>query len=127
MGSENTNEVMTHFTSAVYITYVIEYLKASGWCPWLTADTTTVNRWVSIACAIAVGFGITGTWTPGAGGTIHIPPAADLLAHAFDAAKQFAVQQFVYDTAIAKSPVPVTVHVVPPGPLATAPAEEPHA
>lgn len=117
LGESGSSEVMTHFASAVYITYAIEYLKASGWCPWLTVDSKTINRWVSLGLAVVVGFGVTGTWTPDAGGTIHIPPAAELLAHAFDAAKQFATQQFIYDTAIAKKPLPVIVQHVSPSSL----------
>ena len=47
------NELLSQFTSAAVVVYVIQWLKRSAWVPWLTMETTKRN-WIVGAAAAAV-------------------------------------------------------------------------
>lgn len=109
--TETTSTVMTHLTLGAVIVYGIQYLKAAGWMPWLTADSKTLTRLVSALAALAVGFGVTGQWDPVHGGTFVIPPLSDLINGLWDTVKQFTTNQVLYDTVFNRPAVPVQVTV----------------
>ena len=104
-----TQEVMTHLTTGAVIVYLIEWLKAQGWCRWVTADTGTVNRAISAIGAAAVAFGISAQGDAQSGWTIHIPSLAVLLLGVWEWVKQFTLQQLLFDGVVQKSGRPVTV------------------
>ena len=103
--TETTGEVMTHLTTGAVIVYAIQWLKGQGWMPWVTADSTTVNRVVSGVAAAAIAFGIGGHWDPVHGGVFTIPPLTELINGAWEFAKQYTVQQVVYDGVVQKAGV----------------------
>lgn len=55
---ETSAELTSHLTAGAAIVYGIQWLKDAGWFPWLTADTKTVNRLVSMALAAVAALGI---------------------------------------------------------------------
>lgn len=109
---ESMNEAMTHFTTGAMIVYGIQFLKNAGWFPWLTADSKTIARLVSLAGALIVGFGITGHWDPLSGGTIHLPPLAMMIDGLTDTVKQYMTNQVIYDT-VTKQTTVVVQHELP--------------
>ncbi len=81
-----------------YIPRVLEYLKHTSWFPFLEEGLDRVNRVVSVivACLIAAGL----TWqfsnTPD-GWSLTIGANSSLAAFLFNAARQFALQQFFFE------------------------------
>ena len=98
---ESGNELTAHLTSSAVVVYGIEWLKSSGWCPWITADTRTVNRIMSGIAAAAMAFGISWTYDPAVGGDIHIPMLSILIGGGYDWLKQFVMQQVIWDGVLA--------------------------
>lgn len=98
---ESGNELTAHLTTGAVAVYMIEWLKRQEWCPWLDVDTGTVNRIVSLGAAVIAVMGISFTYDPQVGGTIHIPSLAVLMAGAWEVAKQFTTQQLLWDGVVA--------------------------
>ena len=95
------DDVASHITTGAMLVYGLEYLKRSGWCSFLTADTGVLNRVVSGLAALVMALGISLTGDSSAGWTATIPPASVLLSGAFEALKQFTTQQLLYDSMLA--------------------------
>jgi hypothetical protein len=101
---ETSGELTAHLTTGAVVVYVIEWLKASGWVPWIRADSTTLNRLVSAVTAAAVAFGINWTYTPDTGTLVVQGLTLSSLALTFwEWLKQYVVQQLVYDGVVQKS------------------------
>ena len=105
---EDTNEIMTHLTSGAVVVYAIQWAKSLSWFKWIDVDTKRVNIAVSAIAAIAVSLGISVVGDSGVGWTLTIPPVAALGAGAWEAVKQFVLQQLLYDGAVQKSGVKQT-------------------
>lgn len=91
------SDLTAHLTTGALIVYGIEWLKRSGWCPWVRADTKRLNRVLSGVLAAIAAFGITWTYDPAIGGTITVPPLMALAASTWEWLKQVTAQQLVWD------------------------------
>lgn len=97
------DEIATHLTSGAVVVYAIQWLKAQGWFPWLTDDTARLNRIVSAVAAAAVAFGVSWTGDASTGWTIHVPALAMLISGFVEWAKQYVLQQLIYDAVVQKA------------------------
>ena len=63
---------------AALVPVAIEWLKKRAWMPWLTENTDTLNRMLSLALAVATTAGFSLSWqgSLAGGGSLHltIPP-----------------------------------------------------
>ena len=100
---EDTGEIMTHLTTGAVVVYAIQGAKAIPWLRWIDVDTKKVNVAVSFLAASAIALGITIVGDGTTGWTLTIPPVAMLASGAWEAVKQFVLQQLLYDGAIQKS------------------------
>lgn len=100
---EGAPELVTHLTSGAMVVYLIEALKRWGAFRWLNVDTTTLNRALSAGAALLVSLGISITGDADTGWTIHVPMLSVLTAAAWEWAKQFIVQQVIYDGVVQKA------------------------
>lgn len=110
------NELGNQFASAVLVSQILEVLKNSNWFGLFTPKTSVrVKYIIGIAAAIITSLGISYTfdYTAANGGTVilHLPAFHVL----FDAAKQWAFQEFVYKAGIKDQTVVVnhTVNSLP--------------
>lgn len=103
MTGESPNELTAHLTTSAMVVYGLETMKSQGWFPWITCDSKTMNRVVSAVLAAAVAFGISATGDMNTGWTIHIPMASALLPAIWDWAKQYSLQQVIYDGVVQKA------------------------
>lgn len=101
-------ELTAHLTLGAVIVYFIEYLKRWPFFRMLTPETTTLNRVVSAALAGAAAIGIGWTYD-GATGTLVVTGLTwgTIVAACWEWVKQYAVQQVLYDTAVAPRVVQV--------------------
>lgn len=92
-------ELSTHVTSAALICYLIQAAKTSNLplLAWISDDTKRLNAWLSVAGAVAVGFGISATGNFDHGWTVVIPSGPALLGSVVDSLKQWVTNQFFYD------------------------------
>ena len=102
MEAEAAGEIMTHLTTGGVIVYGIEALKKAGWCPFISADSKGINRFISGAMAAFVAFGISASGDASAGWVIQIPPLAVVGAGAWEWLKQVVLQQMIFDGVVAK-------------------------
>ena len=96
------NDFSAHVTLGAVTVYAIQWLKASGWAPWITQDTKALNRLLSLGLAIISALGISVTYDPSLGGTVQIPAASTLLLGLWEVVKQAATNQLIYDAAVAE-------------------------
>jgi hypothetical protein len=100
---EQSGELTAHFTSGAMAVYAIEWLKGKSWCPWITADTKTLNRFISGAAAALAVMGISWSYDPSVGGTITLPALSLLLTGVWEWLKQFSLQQVLFDAVVQKA------------------------
>ena len=95
---ETGSELTAHLTTGATVVYVLQWLKASGWVPWITADTKRLNRILSALLAAAMAVGINWTYDP-TGGTLVITGLTwwAIIGSGYEWLKQFALQQLLYD------------------------------
>ena len=100
MGMDTSSELTAHLTTGAVIVYMLQWLKASGWCPWVTGDTKALNRTLSAMAAIVAAVGINWTYTA-TDGTLVITGVTlhAVLTGGYEVMKQFCVQQLIFDTA----------------------------
>lgn len=96
-------DITAHLTTGAVVVYVIEYLKRSQWFKWLSADSATTNRIVSGLAAAAMAFGISATGSADTGWVIHVPSLAVLMVGIWEWAKQYVLQQVLYDSVVQKA------------------------
>lgn len=56
-----------NLAAAAIISFVIGFLKKSSWFPWLSCETATLNRMVSVAASGLASIGIHGSFDHAAG------------------------------------------------------------
>lgn len=100
---ESSNELVAHLTSGAIVVYCLQFAKALGVVPWLTADSKSLNRIVSVVAALVIAVGITGHYDWNTGGDFHIPNGMGLVTGVYDWMKQIICQQMLYDGVIAKA------------------------
>jgi len=89
----------------------IEWLKQQKWFPWMTADSTVLNRWVGRLVAAVSVVGIHMTFDPNAG-TLLVSglSLAGIGGALVEFVKQYLLQQIAYRSVVkpvASPPVPV--------------------
>lgn len=108
---ENTGELTAHLTSGAVAVYLIEWLKSKQWFPFLTADTKTLNRLISAVTAFVAAVGIGFNYDAGAGQLVITGLTwSTILIGGWEWAKQFVLQQVLYDSVVQKAGVPKTVN-----------------
>ena len=96
-------EVFSQMTSAAMMVYLLQWVKQSGWVPWITPDTKRLNRLLSTVLAGASALGIHFAFDVQAG-TLVISGLTTVgvghgLWHWFN---QVISQQVIYDTVAKK-------------------------
>lgn len=94
------NIVLTHFTSAAMVVYIINALKSAPWFPWLQKEWNVLNRVASVAAAFFTSIGISYVWTAHPDGThqlvLDIPTWSVLLLSLWHWLNQFAMQETIH-------------------------------
>jgi len=104
MGSE---ELLSQLTSSAVVIYVIESLKKSAWCPWITMETKTINRWLAVVGSGASAIGVHFAYDGKAGALLITGLTVAGIAHGlWHWAQQYALTQLAYDSAINNKYVP---------------------
>lgn len=99
------NELGNQFGSAIIVSYLLEYLKNSSWFPLLSQLSnprikTIIGALAAFVTTIGIHYAF--DYHPDSNSTITIiiPSIPELLHSIMDFAKQWAMQQFTYDTAV---------------------------
>jgi len=91
---------------SIMVVYLINFLKKTKLCPFLTQQTAVLNRLVSAVLAFLATAGITtavhGTFSNGLQVVLVIPPASTLLDFVIHYFAQFGFQEAFY-TQVAKN------------------------
>lgn len=115
------DEMLSQLTAAAVTVYALQALKSSRWFPWLTQQTTTLNRLVSglgaLISAVGVHFAFdaaqnaTGTYVV----TITGATFSNIAHGIWHWINQFALQQIAYDGVVRKASIqtPQVVTAVP--------------
>lgn len=84
--------------------YLMQILKNSKRFPWINANSSTLNRWLSIGVAVLTSLGIKYAASGGPDTGYHIvlsiPALGQLTDAAIHAAAQYAGQQILYYTSV---------------------------
>lgn len=101
------SELGTQATIAVLVSFGLQWLKKTPLFPWITVETQTLNRWVSMVVAAGSGFGILATWDHGTLSITGLTAANawHALSHVIE---QWTFQHAAYRTLIAP-PLPGAV------------------
>lgn len=105
------NELGNQFGSAIIVSYLLEYLKGKDWFPLISyLSSSRAKAIVGGLAAFITTLGISYAFDYHPSGnstlTIVIPAIPQLIHSLLDFAKQWAMQQFVYDTAVKNSSSP---------------------
>jgi len=94
------SELGAQASAAILISFILQWIKKSKYFPWITVETQTINRWVSIVIAFCAGIGIYATWHEG---TLTITGlTAENMFHALTrGVEQWAFQKTTYRGLIA--------------------------
>jgi hypothetical protein len=104
----DTQSLLVNVVLAGLVTYVVEFIKRASWFPWMTAQTKTVNRWVSFVLAGALAIGITVDWNSAQGVLVIGGLTWANIGHGlFEWAKQWMMQQAWYDKVVQTKSTPV--------------------
>jgi hypothetical protein len=100
MGDQVT-ELSHQFGVSVAVVHTLEWLKRVGWFPWLTNNSTTALRLISLIVALATsaGFKVLSGDTDH-GFTVFIPPVAIIVDTLIHAVAQFGAQEGYYNIVI---------------------------
>ena len=100
---ESVAELALHAKLVLAVPYLIEALKKTPLCPWLTAETKQLNRLLSAGLALISTLGISYAFDSSAGQLIISGLTVSGVFHGLiEWVGQFAAQQFIFDSAIAK-------------------------
>lgn len=96
-----SNPLVTQFTSAAIVTYLMQLVKNASWFPLVQRGRALLNRIVSIVAAAAVAIGISWSWTKDPQTGLHTFVIANIglwtFFHGFwHWLNQFALQETVY-------------------------------
>lgn len=99
--TESPSELSHQFGVSVAVVHILEWLKNAGWFPWLTNNSGTVLRIISllIALATSAGFKIM-SGDPIHGWTVFIPSFAVIFDTTLHAIAQFGAQEGYYNVAM---------------------------
>lgn len=98
--------VVTQFTGAMGIVWVIQELKKSGWFPHLTMNTAQLNRVASALGALAAGAAIHWHWDSATATlTLSGLTASAIATFLWGAMQQFVGQEMIYQLAYAPKAV----------------------
>ena len=98
---EEGNLALSVFSSGVASVYIIELLKKSPLFPFITKHTVVLNRYIGILASGAATLGISFSFDSQAGSLLITGLTFTTAAHsAWHWFTQWAVQQFVYTTAV---------------------------
>ena len=101
-GSE---ELFSQVTSAALVVYVIEWVKAAGWCAWIAPHTKALSRTLSALLAATAAIGIHFAFDVEAGTLLISGLTVTGLAHGvWHVLNQFISQQVIYDTIAHRNP-----------------------
>jgi hypothetical protein len=98
---DNITELSHQFGVSVAVVHVLEWLKRAGWFPWLTNNTTTALRIISLLAALATSAGfkvLSGDYQHG--WTLAVPPLAAIADTLIHAVAQFGAQQGYYSIVV---------------------------
>jgi len=94
------SELGAQASIAILVSFGLQALKKSKAFPWITTETQTVNRWVSIAAAFCTGVGIFASWDHGTL-TVSGLTGANLIHALTRGVEQWAFQTTAYRAVIA--------------------------
>ena len=98
---DETNLALSVFSSGVASVYIIELLKKSPLFPFITKHTVMLNRWIGVLASGVATLGVAFTFDAEAGSLLITGLTLTTIAHnLWHWFTQWAVQQFVYATAV---------------------------
>jgi hypothetical protein len=89
-----------HFGLSVAIVHILQTLKKSKLCPWLSADSDKINRVVAGVLAFVSSAGISFSGNLWTGGTITVPSLQVMMHGMVEFATQLGMQQMYYKGAV---------------------------
>lgn len=99
----NENLLGQQVPVAIMTAYVLEWLKSKPWFPFANCDTAWMNRITAALCALGTALAIHITFNSVDGTLLVTGLRAQSIIHGlWAAAQQYALQHFVYKTAIAQ-------------------------
>ena len=97
------DSAMSSVAAAGLLSYIIEALKKSRLVPWVTADKTTLLRWLNAVSALAMSVGLNWAYHADAHQlVITVPTLAAVVDGAWNWGKQWAFQQMAYDGIVSR-------------------------
>lgn len=108
--NETPSELSHQFGVSVAVVHILEWLKRAGWFPWLTQNSTTVLRLISILVAAGTSAGfkiVSGDWQHGV--TLFIPPLSVLVDVVIHTVAQYGAQHGYYNLAVKSDGVLQTI------------------
>jgi hypothetical protein len=101
-----TEELLSQLTSAAIVVYALQWLKSTSLVSFITAETKTLNRWLSALGAFTGAVGIHFAFDVSAGSLVITGLTVTGLLHGgWHWINQFALQQLMYDAAVQKAGV----------------------
>lgn len=99
----NGQEILSQFTSAAVVVYVLQLIKRSTWFPWLTIETKKANRIVAALGAAASALGVHFAFDMQAGSLLITGLTVTGVLHGgWHWLNAMAIQQTLYDGVVAK-------------------------
>lgn len=93
------SEIVSQFTSAAVVVYLMQMLKRAQWFPWLTMETAKMNHVVAVVAAGVSALGVHFAFSSSEGTLLITGLNASTIAHtAWHWANQYALQRVTYDT-----------------------------
>ena len=99
------NELGNQAGTAIMVAYVLEWVKRSGWFPFLSATSSErlkvmAGALAAFATTVGIHYAFDVDLTGHSVFTLTIPTGAELFHSASDFGKQWAFQQFAYKTGV---------------------------
>lgn len=98
MDAQAGQEILSQFTSAAVVVYLLQQVKHARWFPWISIETKRANRIVGALLSIASAIGVHFAYD-GSAGTLLVSglTVAGILHGAWHALNQWCLQQVTYD------------------------------
>lgn len=98
--------LVTQFTGAAMIVWIIQGLKSAGWFPHMDVDTVKVNRFVSALAALATASALHWNWDAATSSiTISGLTVVNVTHFVWAALQQFVGQEMIYQIVYAPKTV----------------------
>lgn len=121
------NAALSVFTSSAIVVWLIQQVKASKYFPWITAETTKINRVASAILAMLTSAGLGWAWTPATHTLVisNLTWAVVGLA-VWHSIQHFCLQEAIYRATERKSSIiaPQASSVNVSGPVTLSPAKQ---